>query len=396
MEPADTAWTLEAGSDLVAQLHMLPSGKPEVIQPSIGLFFTDTPPTHVPLVITLQSKTIEIPAGKQDYTIEDSYVLPADIDVLSVYPHAHYLATDMKGFATLPDGSVTWLLWIKAWDFNWQDTYRYAVAALPPQRHDVDDALHLRQLGPQSQKSQPPGPRGSLGTAIVGRDGRLVARGPASPCRKTSPSSCGTTPSRAMRADIGNAGAAGPRPARRRAGAQLPRREVSAGRPSSRRRGSTRRGAAPETRRCRGAQQPGDRASAAESDCRCRRRTADGRAPQAGRRSRALQSRQRAAGRPAARRGRSRVSARDCDQSGECRRALQSGADSRPSGKARRSGERTSDGRWPSTRRTPTSTAISASRSACRVIATRRSGNSERHCGFSPDRQRRNRISTRC
>jgi tetratricopeptide (TPR) repeat protein len=126
MEPADSAWTLEAGSDLVAQLHMLPSGKPEVIQPSIGLFFSDTPPTHVPLVITLQSKTIDIPAGQQSYTIEDSYVIPSDIDVLSVYPHAHYLAKDMKGWATPPDGSTRWLVWIKAWDFNWQDTYRYA------------------------------------------------------------------------------------------------------------------------------------------------------------------------------------------------------------------------------------------------------------------------------
>ncbi|MEP7310318.1 MAG: tetratricopeptide repeat protein [Acidobacteriota bacterium] len=126
MGPAGSAWSLEAGSDLVAQLHMLPSGKPERIQPSIGLFFTDTPPTHVPLVITLQSKTIDIPAGEQHYTVEDTYLLPSDIDVLSVYPHAHYLATDMKGTATLPDGTITWLFWIKAWDFNWQDTYRYA------------------------------------------------------------------------------------------------------------------------------------------------------------------------------------------------------------------------------------------------------------------------------
>jgi Tfp pilus assembly protein PilF len=126
LEPADAAWTLEAGSDLVAQLHMLPSGQPEVIQPSVGLFFTETPPTRAPLVITLQSKTIDIRAGQQDYTIEDSYVLPGDIDALSVYPHAHYLAKDMKGMALLPDGSTKWLLWIKAWDFNWQDTYRYA------------------------------------------------------------------------------------------------------------------------------------------------------------------------------------------------------------------------------------------------------------------------------
>jgi Tfp pilus assembly protein PilF len=126
MEPADRAWPLAAGSDLVVQLHMLPAGKSEVIQPSIGLFLTDTPPTRAPLVITLQSKTIDIPAGQSDYAIEDSYLLPADVDAVSVYPHAHYLAKDMKGFATLPDGSVKWLVWIKAWDFNWQDKYRYA------------------------------------------------------------------------------------------------------------------------------------------------------------------------------------------------------------------------------------------------------------------------------
>jgi Flp pilus assembly protein TadD len=31
----------------------------------------------------------------------------------------------MKAFATLPDGSRTWLLWIKDWNFRWQDQYRY-------------------------------------------------------------------------------------------------------------------------------------------------------------------------------------------------------------------------------------------------------------------------------
>ena len=46
MEPADRAWTLERGSDLVVQLHMLPTGAPEVVQPTVGLFFSDTPPTR--------------------------------------------------------------------------------------------------------------------------------------------------------------------------------------------------------------------------------------------------------------------------------------------------------------------------------------------------------------
>jgi tetratricopeptide (TPR) repeat protein len=43
-----------------------------------------------------------------------------------VYPHAHYIAKDIQGYATLPDGSQQWLIRISDWDFNWQDDYEYA------------------------------------------------------------------------------------------------------------------------------------------------------------------------------------------------------------------------------------------------------------------------------
>jgi Flp pilus assembly protein TadD len=89
------------------------------------LFFTPTPPTRVPIVVKLESKTIAIPAGEPNYVIEDNYVLPVDVSVVSVYPHAHYLAKEMRGTATLPDGSVKPLIWIKQWDIRWQDQYRY-------------------------------------------------------------------------------------------------------------------------------------------------------------------------------------------------------------------------------------------------------------------------------
>jgi tetratricopeptide (TPR) repeat protein len=132
MEPADRAWPLDKGSDLVVQMHLLPTGKPEPVQPVLGLFLSDTPPAHEPLLIRLESKSIDIPAGDSSYVVEDSYTLPADVDVTSIYPHAHYLAKDMQAKAILPDGSTKWLLWIKSWDFRWQDQYRYASpVALP-------------------------------------------------------------------------------------------------------------------------------------------------------------------------------------------------------------------------------------------------------------------------
>ena len=121
----DTAWRLEAGTDLVVEVHMMPTGKPERVQVRVGLFFTDEPPLRVPYMVRLGRQSIDIPAGTRDYSVTDSYVLPVDVEVLSVQPHAHNLAREMKGFARLPDGTTTPLIYIRDWDFRWQDVYRF-------------------------------------------------------------------------------------------------------------------------------------------------------------------------------------------------------------------------------------------------------------------------------
>jgi len=118
-------WRLEKGADFILELHMMPSGKPERIQPSVGLYFSDDAPARTSHIIGLGSQTIDIPAREKEYWIEDSYVLPVAVQVLGVYPHAHYLGRKMRAFAELPDGSRRWLLYIKEWDFNWQDEYVY-------------------------------------------------------------------------------------------------------------------------------------------------------------------------------------------------------------------------------------------------------------------------------
>ncbi|MDP6700937.1 MAG: tetratricopeptide repeat protein, partial [Candidatus Latescibacteria bacterium] len=122
----ELAWPLDPGTDLVVQLHMLPSGKPEEVQVSIGLFFTDVPPARQSALLRLSSKVLDIPPGAPDYAVADSYVLPVDVEVISAYPHAHYLGKRIAAFATLPDGAVEPLIRISEWDFAWQDEYRYS------------------------------------------------------------------------------------------------------------------------------------------------------------------------------------------------------------------------------------------------------------------------------
>lgn len=123
--PKGLAWSLAPNSDLVVQLHMVPSGKPEVIQPSIALYFTDDAPEQTPVMMRLSNQNIDIPAGEKRYTITDSFVLPVDVDVHAVQPHAHYLAREVIGIATLPDGTTKPLISIKDWDLRWQHVYRY-------------------------------------------------------------------------------------------------------------------------------------------------------------------------------------------------------------------------------------------------------------------------------
>jgi len=123
--PPGMSWRLDPQSDLVLQLHLQPTGKPEALQVSVGFYFTTDPPTRTPFGLRLGSETIDIPAGDRDYLVRDRYVLPVDVEVLAVQPHAHNLARRMDAEATLPDGSVRPLISIADWDFRWQDVYRY-------------------------------------------------------------------------------------------------------------------------------------------------------------------------------------------------------------------------------------------------------------------------------
>lgn len=127
MEPEGMALRLDKGTDLVLNTHMQPSGKPEVIQPSIGLYFTPHPATKFPMLLQLEDDAkLNIPAGDRNFVVTDDFTLPVDVELLAIYPHAHYLGKDIEASATLPDGSKKTLIHISQWNLNWQAVYRYA------------------------------------------------------------------------------------------------------------------------------------------------------------------------------------------------------------------------------------------------------------------------------
>ena len=126
------AWRLDPGTDLLLQLHMLPTGKEESIEARVGLFFADAPPKRRPAMLRLGRKDLDIPAGARDYWIRDTYLLPVDVEVLTIYPHAHYLGREIRAYAELSNGEREWLIWIEDWDFSWQDDYRFSSPVFLP------------------------------------------------------------------------------------------------------------------------------------------------------------------------------------------------------------------------------------------------------------------------
>ena len=126
VEPKEMALRLDKGTDLVLNVHMQPSGKPETIQPSIGVYFTDQPATKFPMLLQLQNDgKLDIPPGEANFVVTDQLTLPVDVDLLGIYPHAHYLGKDLQAIAMLPDGTSKTLIHIPHWDMNWQAVFRY-------------------------------------------------------------------------------------------------------------------------------------------------------------------------------------------------------------------------------------------------------------------------------
>ena len=208
VEPDGMALRLEPGNDFVLNTHLQPSGKRESIAPRIGLYFTDKPATKFPVLLELQNDlALNIPAGEADFRVNDEFTLPVDVELLAIYPHAHYLGKDLLATATLPDGATKTLIHIPRWDLNWQAVYYYSERVFlpkgtvvgmhytydnstgnvanpfhPPQRvlggnRTVDEMAHLwLQVLPRETSTQGTDPRMQLQEALAQHD---IERNPA-------------------------------------------------------------------------------------------------------------------------------------------------------------------------------------------------------------------------
>ena len=155
VSPDGLAWRLDRDSDLVIETHLMPSGKTEPVQISVGLYFTENAPRLVPYTLRLSRQNIDIAPGERT-VLTDAFVLPVDPGCPR-RPTARALSRNRGARVRHAAGRHIHgcLLLIKNWDFRWQDSYRYAAPMRLPRGTTLTTAVQLRQLRDERAQSQP-------------------------------------------------------------------------------------------------------------------------------------------------------------------------------------------------------------------------------------------------
>ena len=103
VEPDGMALRLEPGNDFVLNTHLQPSGKPESITPLLVCTSRMSQPHNFRYCWSckttwrsISQRTIQISH------VNDEFTIPVDVDLMAIYPHAHYLGKELVATANLP------------------------------------------------------------------------------------------------------------------------------------------------------------------------------------------------------------------------------------------------------------------------------------------------------
>ena len=111
-----------------------PTASSGAIKVEIGLYFAD-PATVRRTMQTGVAANLDfvVPPGAEDYRVEAAHRFSHDMELHALSPHMHYRGKAFRFEATYPNGSREILLDVPRYDFNWQNTYRFAKPKFMPE-----------------------------------------------------------------------------------------------------------------------------------------------------------------------------------------------------------------------------------------------------------------------
>jgi Copper type II ascorbate-dependent monooxygenase, C-terminal domain len=122
---------IPANARIVMQVHYHPSGSSTPDRTLAGFYFS--PPNSVQhrlLSLPLVNTTFKIPANNPNYEVDAKFQVPFFLSgkAVLILPHMHLLGRQIAVNLTDSSGTVTPLVRIDDWDFNWQGSYMYTQA----------------------------------------------------------------------------------------------------------------------------------------------------------------------------------------------------------------------------------------------------------------------------
>jgi len=134
---------VEAGSDLVFQLHYTTDGRPGCDRSRIGLVLSHEPPRQRVLMLAAANMHFLIPPGDPDYALDARVTLHAEATLVSLLPHMHWRGKSFEFRVVFPDGRTETLLRVPHYSYNWQLSYYLATPLRLPPGSSIECTAHF-------------------------------------------------------------------------------------------------------------------------------------------------------------------------------------------------------------------------------------------------------------
>ncbi len=124
---------LQAGADVVVQIHYAPWPITETDRSKMNIFFMDETEEElerqvqghimVPLQEVIGEQFFILANTKKEF--HGRYTVPIDVSLVNIAPHMHLLGKHWEVWVETPDGDRINLINVPEWDFNWQGSYSF-------------------------------------------------------------------------------------------------------------------------------------------------------------------------------------------------------------------------------------------------------------------------------
>lgn len=134
---------IQAGSDIVFQLHYTANGKAAEDNTSVGITFAKDKPKKRVVTMAAMNRKFKIPPGAPAHEVKSDWIINETTELVSLMPHMHLRGKDFHYEATYPTGEKEVLLDVPKYDFNWQFFYYLKNPKILPKGTRIDCTAHF-------------------------------------------------------------------------------------------------------------------------------------------------------------------------------------------------------------------------------------------------------------